>query len=139
MDNIHQKKPEKDDRCPLEYGLSVFGGKWKSQIICVLAAKEPLRYSELRKKMANTTDAMLTSTPKELIADGILARQSSDEIPPKMEYSLTSQRKIPAGDSRDFSLHFSFFAVVFVQILPFSPVFGRVAPGFLAHLVVSGL
>lgn len=27
-----------DIRCPLEYGLDVFGGKWNSRIICVLAA-----------------------------------------------------------------------------------------------------
>lgn len=42
---MYQKKLEKDIRCPLEYGLSVFGGKWKSRIICVLAAKETLRYN----------------------------------------------------------------------------------------------
>ena len=69
---MYQKKLEKDIRCPLEYGLSVFGGKWKSRIICVLAAKETLRYSELRKEMANITDAVLATTLKELIADGII-------------------------------------------------------------------
>ena len=42
---MYQKKLEKDIRCPLEYGLSVVGGKWKSRIICVLAAKETLRCS----------------------------------------------------------------------------------------------
>lgn len=42
---------EKDIRCPLEYGLAIFGGKWKSRIICVLAAQAPLRYSILRKEM----------------------------------------------------------------------------------------
>ena len=80
---MHQKKLEKDNRCPLQYRLRVFGGKWKSRIICVLAAKEPLRYSELRKEMANITDAVLATTLKELIADGILVRQSYDEIPPR--------------------------------------------------------
>lgn len=34
----HKRKLEKDIRCPLEYGLAVFGGKWKSRIICALAA-----------------------------------------------------------------------------------------------------
>ena len=88
---MHQKKLEKDNRCPLQYRLRVFGCKWKSRIICVLAAKEPLRYSELRKEMANITDAVLATTLKELIADGILVRQSYDEIPPRVEYSLTSK------------------------------------------------
>ena len=90
---MHQKKLEKDNRCPLQYRLRVFGGKWKSRIICVLAAKEPLRYSELRKEMANITDAVLATTLKELIADGILVRQSYDEIPPRVEYSLTETGK----------------------------------------------
>lgn len=36
---MYQPKLEKDIRCPLEYGLAVFGGKWKSRIICVLAEK----------------------------------------------------------------------------------------------------
>lgn len=88
---MYQKKLEKDIRCPLEYGLSVFGGKWKSRIICVLAAKETLRYSELRKEMANITDAVLATTLKELIADGIVRRQSYDEIPPRVEYLLTEK------------------------------------------------
>ena len=29
---MYQKKLEKDIRCPLEYGLSAFGGKWKSRM-----------------------------------------------------------------------------------------------------------
>ena len=67
---MYQRKLEKDIRCPLEYGLEVFGGKWNSRIICVLAAKKVLRYSEIRKEMGNITDAVLASTLKELIADG---------------------------------------------------------------------
>lgn len=90
---MYQKKLEKDIRCPLEYGLSVFGGKWKSRIVCVLAAKETLRYSELRKEMANITDAVLATTLKELIADQVIARRSYDEIPPRVEYSLTEKGK----------------------------------------------
>ena len=50
---MYQRKLEKDIRCPLEYGLEVFGGKWNSRIICVLAAKKVLRYSEIRKEMGN--------------------------------------------------------------------------------------
>lgn len=84
-----RRKLEKDIRCPLEYGLDVFGGKWKSRIICVLAAKETLRYSELRTEMANISDAVLSASLKELMADGIVDRASFDEIPPHVEYSLS--------------------------------------------------
>lgn len=88
---MYKRKLEKDIRCPLEYGLEIFGGKWKSRIICVLAEKKVLRYSELRKEMGNITDAVLASTLKELINDGIILRKQFDEIPSRVEYSLTEK------------------------------------------------
>lgn len=88
---MYQHKLDKDIRCPLEYGLEVFGGKWKSRVICVLAEKHVLRYSEIRREMANITDAVLAATLKELIADDIIHRKSYDEIPPRVEYSLTDK------------------------------------------------
>lgn len=90
---MYQKKLAADIRCPLEYGLSVFGGKWKSRIICVLAQKNKLRYSELRKELANITDAVLAAALKELIADDMVARKAYNEIPPHVEYELTEKGK----------------------------------------------
>lgn len=90
---MYQPKSKKDIRCPLEYGLEIFGGKWKSRIICVLAAKEVLRYSELRNEMGDITDAVLAAALKELIAGQIVVRKSHDEIPPRVEYSLTDKGK----------------------------------------------
>ena len=87
----YQKKLEEDIRCPLEYGLAIFGGKWKSRIICVLSANEKLRYSQIRKEMYNITDAVLAATLKDLIEDGLIKRKSYDEIPPRVEYSLTEK------------------------------------------------
>ena len=88
---MYKPKLEKDIRCPLEYGLSVFGGKWKSRVLCVLAEKGRLRYSSVRREMANITDAVLAATLKELISDGLIVRKSYDEIPPHVEYSLTEK------------------------------------------------
>ena len=88
---MYKPKLEKDIRCPLEYGLTVFGGKWKSRVICVLSEKGVLRYSSIRKEMTNITDAVLAATLKELIADDIVKRQQFDEIPPRVEYCLTDK------------------------------------------------
>ena len=87
----YKKKLEDDIRCPLEYGLTVFGGKWRSRIICVLFAHKKLRYSEIRKEMYNITDAVLAATLKDLIEDDLVHRKSYDEIPPRVEYSLTEK------------------------------------------------
>ena len=88
---MYQHKLEKDIRCPLEYAWEVFGGKWKSRVICVLAEKQVLRYSELRREMGDVTDAVLAAALKELQANDILLRRSYDEIPPRVEYSLTEK------------------------------------------------
>ena len=88
---MYQAKLEKDIRCPLEYGLDVFGGRWKSRIICVLAHRPPLRYSQLRGEMVNITDAVLAQNLKELMQDGLVSRTQFDEIPPRVEYRLTDK------------------------------------------------
>lgn len=88
---MYKKKLEEDIRCPLEYGLSVFGGKWNSRVICVLNEKKTLRYSEIRREMKNITDAVLASTLRELLDSGLISRRSYDEIPPRVEYSLTAK------------------------------------------------
>ena len=90
----YQKKLEDDIRCLLEYGLAIFGGKWRSRIICVLSANEKLRYSQIRKEMYNITDAVLSATLKDLMEDGIVDRKSYDEIPPRVEYSLTQKENL---------------------------------------------
>lgn len=83
--------PKQDIRCPLEHGLDIFGGKWKSRILCVLSALGVLRYGELRREMGNITDAVLSAALKELMADELVRRQSYDEVPPRVEYSLTER------------------------------------------------
>ena len=83
----------KDTMCPIEYGLDVFGGKWKSRIICVLSFKDNMRYNEIKKYLGNITDAVLASMLKELIFDDMVSRKQYNEIPPKVEYSLTNRGK----------------------------------------------
>lgn len=88
---MYTPKLEKDLRCPLEYSLDVFGGKWKSRIICTLALNTRMRYSELRNELGNITDTMLANSLKELQADGMVLRAQFNEIPPRVEYTLTEK------------------------------------------------
>ena len=48
---IYKRKLKREIRCPLKYGLDIFGGKWKS-----LAAKE-----QLRKEIGNIIDPVLVA------------------------------------------------------------------------------
>ncbi len=85
--------PKPDLGCPLEYGLALFGSKWKARILCVLGKHDFLRYSDLRRDMVNITDAVLAHTLKELIAHGMVSREQFDEIPPRVEYRLTEKSR----------------------------------------------
>ena len=88
---MYKPKLEKDLRCPLEYGLDIFGGKWTSRILCVLSTQGTIRYSQLRRDLADVTDAVLSSALKDLIANDMVERIQYNEIPPRVEYSLTDK------------------------------------------------
>ncbi|MCJ7856822.1 helix-turn-helix transcriptional regulator [Lachnospiraceae bacterium NSJ-143] len=90
---MYEPKTEKDIRCPLEYAMGLFGGKWKSRILCVINSKETVRYSELKNELAGVTDTVLAAALKELVTDNLVIRVQYNEVPMRVEYSLTATGK----------------------------------------------
>lgn len=76
------------DRCPVETTLEMIGGKYKALILWHLSEGK-LRFSELKKAIANATPKMLTQQLRELEKDKLIHREVFPVIPPKVEYSLT--------------------------------------------------
>ena len=74
--------------CGLDAALFVLGGKWKPLILFHLA-HGTRRYGELRRAIGRVSDKVLIQQLKELQADGVVDRRDHQEIPPKVEYSLT--------------------------------------------------
>ncbi|AFY52940.1 putative transcriptional regulator [Rivularia sp. PCC 7116] len=81
--------PKKAVSCEVETTLQVIGGRWK-----VLIIRELLlgirRFGELQRALPGVTQKMLTQQLREMEQDGIIHREVYAEIPPKVEYSLTS-------------------------------------------------
>ncbi|CAN5530595.1 winged helix-turn-helix transcriptional regulator [soil metagenome] len=77
--------------CPVTYTIQLIGGKWKPMIIGILMSGTK-RFSELRKEINLITEKMLTQQLRELEKDGIFERKIYAEVPPKVEYKLTSLR-----------------------------------------------
>ncbi|MEN4694793.1 helix-turn-helix domain-containing protein [Pantoea agglomerans] len=74
--------------------LKIIEGKWKTIIICQLfAAKGPLRFSELERRIEGVNQKMLIQQLKQLEKDGIVTRTVYPEVPPRVEYSLTDLGK----------------------------------------------
>ena len=79
--------------CPLRYAIEIVGGKWKLPIICMLASGLPTRYSSIKRKLTGVTNMMLSQSLKELEAFGIVHRKQYNEVPPRVEYTLTDKGK----------------------------------------------
>ena len=79
------------DTCPLESALAAVGGKWKTRIVCTLYLDGTQRFTEVLRKTKGITSAMLSSSLKELEEDGIVTRKQYEEIPPRVEYTLTDR------------------------------------------------
>lgn len=85
---MEEKREEKDLLCPLRYVLNMIGGKWKLPILCILADGEPKRYGEIKKKLPDITNMMLSQSLKELENCAMVSRRQYNEIPPRVEYRL---------------------------------------------------
>lgn len=89
----------KDEHCYIkDFGYECFeiivkmiGGKWKLRIIYMLAFHEALRYGELKRLLTPITHKMLTAQLKELEKDGLILRKDFQEIPLKVEYSMSEK------------------------------------------------
>jgi DNA-binding HxlR family transcriptional regulator len=74
-------------RCGIEASLAVIGGKWKSIILWHL--EDSRRFSDLKRRVTGISEKMLIQQLRDLERDGVVARKDFQEIPPKVEYSLT--------------------------------------------------
>ena len=78
-----------DLRCPVEACFEVIGGKWKGVILYHLLGSTR-RFNDLRRLLPGVTQRMLTRQLRELEADGIIQRTAYPEVPPRVEYRLST-------------------------------------------------
>ena len=72
----------------VEAPMDVIGGKWKPIILCNLR-HQSLRTSELKRLIPNISQKMLTQQLRELEAADIINRKVYNQVPTKVEYSLS--------------------------------------------------
>ncbi|MCC8196218.1 MAG: helix-turn-helix transcriptional regulator [Ruminococcus sp.] len=83
-----QDYSETIENCPLAGVQKIVHGKWTMVIIYFLSQKT-LRFSELKRRLPNVTEANLTKELRALENYGLVHREIYREVPPRVEYSLT--------------------------------------------------
>lgn len=80
---------------PFRQFLSRIADKWSLLVILVLLSKPQsrCRFSELKREITGISQRMLTTTLRNLEADGLVTRHVYPEIPPRVEYELTELGK----------------------------------------------
>jgi len=86
--------PQTMARCvPMSRLQSVLSGKWKILILWYVAFYQVQRFGELFRRLDGITQTTLTRQLRELESDGFLTRTVYPQVPPKVEYTLTSLGK----------------------------------------------
>jgi DNA-binding HxlR family transcriptional regulator len=75
--------------CPLEGIIDIISKKWALLIINEIGNHKRIRYNNLMKELQGITPKTLADILKELVKYGLVKREPFNEIPPRVDYTLT--------------------------------------------------
>lgn len=75
--------------CPVRDIIARISDKWSLLAIYALGGFGILRFNELKHKIGDISQRMLTVTLRNLENDGLITRKIYAEVPPRVEYELT--------------------------------------------------
>ncbi|WP_126652304.1 winged helix-turn-helix transcriptional regulator [Chryseobacterium aureum] len=83
-----KERTEENKICPLEVAVNTISGKWKIPIVWQINEGKK-RPSEFLRGIAKVDRRVLNQQLTEMVDDGIVTKQSFNELPPRVEYTLT--------------------------------------------------
>jgi DNA-binding HxlR family transcriptional regulator len=78
------------ETCPIALAAKLLGDKWTLIVLRDLA-KGPCRFKSLEQSAEGISPSMLTARLRDLEERGLISRRSYNEIPPRVEYTLTDK------------------------------------------------
>lgn len=87
------RESDGSQECTVKSTLEVIGGKWKLRILAQLLKKEVVRFNELKREISGITNTMLSASLRELENDKLITRNQYNEMPVRVEYTLTDKGK----------------------------------------------
>ena len=83
-----KRSDKKEVGCPVETAIDAIGGRWKVLVIHHLL-EGTQRFGQLARRLRGISARTLTKQLRELEQCGVIQRVVYQQIPPKVEYSLT--------------------------------------------------
>ncbi|PSJ29891.1 transcriptional regulator [Streptosporangium nondiastaticum] len=77
-------------QCGIDAAIDVIDGKWKVLVLWALDSGAR-RFGETKRLLPGISEKVLAQQLREMEADGIVHREVYDQVPPKVEYSLTER------------------------------------------------
>ena len=85
---------EEEQKCRIiENMWEVLGRRWALLILRNLHTKEAIRFNELKRILPGISSTVLASRLLEMEREGLISKKIYPEIPPKVEYRLTSRAR----------------------------------------------
>ena len=75
--------------CPLTGVINTLSKKYAMQLISIIGAHDSIRFAELEDHLPAASTTTISSRLTEFQDAGLITRTQYDEIPPRVEYSLT--------------------------------------------------
>lgn len=87
-DQVSTRKSIDPKHLALQKTLDIICGKWRLYIIYQIGT-EARRYGELRRMIPDVSEKVLIQELKVLVSLGVIEKKAYNEVPPRVEYSLT--------------------------------------------------
>lgn len=85
---LHRSTACDADLCPIRDVLDRLGDRWTVLVLKELDAGT-LRFSEIKARISDVSQRMLSQTLRRLEQDGLVSRRVFPTIPPRVDYTLT--------------------------------------------------
>ena len=92
-DEAGKKTSTQSTTCEVLTIWEVLGKRWALLIFKNLSTKEAIRFNELKKVLSGISSTVLSERLFELEGEGLVSKKIYTQIPPKVEYSLTTRAK----------------------------------------------
>ena len=86
---IGMENSKKVFHCNVELTIDVIKSKWSPLILCIIGDAGIMRYGEVKRAIPNMNERVLSRQLRELEEKQLINREVFDELPLRVEYSLT--------------------------------------------------